>query len=93
MKAAAIFRMSRQTSLISIAREHRTLGVMIVLVATVRMVEIAAAAEDVPVAVAVVDGGAVDADVAVEVEADAGVAVRVVATVAAGGTDSVRRFR
>jgi hypothetical protein len=59
---------------------------MIVLVATVRMEEIAAAAEGVPVAAVVVDAGAVDADVAVGVAADAGVAVRVVA--AGGGTDS-----
>ncbi len=85
MKAEAIFRMSRQTSPISIARAHRTLEGMIVLVATVRMAEIAAAAEGVPVVAVVEDAGAVAADVAVGVGgADVGVAVRV----AARGTDS-----
>ena len=86
MKAEAIFRMSRQTSPISIARVHRTLGGMIVLVGTVRMEEIAAVEEG--VLAAVVDAGAVDADVAAGVAAAAGVGVRVAATAAAGGTDS-----
>ena len=78
--------MSPRTSPISIARVHRTLGGMIVLVGTVRMEEIAAVEEG--VLAAVVDAGAVDADVAAGVAAAAGVGVRVAATAAAGGTDS-----